>query len=75
MLNAKLYTTSSKLYPFELYSIICQNSSGHAKSVYYALQELDCCILGYIYCWHGFHPLSECVDSDEQISETTWTPG
>jgi hypothetical protein len=75
MLNAKLHATSSKLCPFELFSIIYQNSSGHAESVYDALQELDCCILGYIYCWHDFHPFSERVDSDEQISETTWSPG
>jgi hypothetical protein len=75
MLNAKLHTTSSKLCPFELCSIIYQNSSGHAESVYDALQKLDCCILGYIYYWHGFHPFSECVDFDEQISETTGSPG
>jgi hypothetical protein len=39
------------------------------------MQELDCCLLGYIYCWHSFHPFSERVNSDEQISETTWSPG
>jgi hypothetical protein len=52
--------------------IVCQNSSGHAESVYDALQELDRYLLGYIYYWHGFHPLGERVNSDEQISETTW---
>jgi hypothetical protein len=75
MLNAKLHATSSKLCPFELCSIICQNSSAHIESVYDALQELDFCILSYIYSWHDFHPFSERVDFDEQISETTRSPG
>jgi hypothetical protein len=75
MLNAKIRTTSGKFCSFELCSIICQNSSGHAESVYDALQELNCCLLGYIYCWHDFHPFSERVDSDKQISETTQSPG
>jgi hypothetical protein len=55
--------------------IIYQNSSGHAKSVYDTLQELDRFLLGYICCWHGFHSLGEHVDFNEQISETTWCPG
>jgi hypothetical protein len=42
--------------------------------VYVAMQELDCCPLHYIYCWHNFHPFSERVNSDEQIYETTWCP-
>jgi hypothetical protein len=74
MLNAKICTISDKLCSFELCSITCQNSSGHAESIYDALQELDCRLLGYIYCWHNFHPFSECVNSDEQISETTRRP-
>jgi hypothetical protein len=37
MLNAKILTTSGKLYPFSLCSIICQNYYGHAESVYDAL--------------------------------------
>jgi hypothetical protein len=74
MLDAKIRTTSDKLYSFELCSVICQNSSVHVESVYNALQELDCCLLGYIYYWHDFHPFSKRVNSDEQISETTWCP-
>jgi hypothetical protein len=72
MLDAKIRTTSDKLCSFKLCFIICQNSSGHAESIYDALQELDCYLLGYIYCWHDFHPFSERVNSNEQISETTW---
>jgi hypothetical protein len=75
MLNAKIRTTSHKLCSFELCSVIHQNSFGHTESVYDALQKVDCCLLGYIYCWHGFHPFSERVNSNEQISETTWSPG
>jgi hypothetical protein len=75
MLNAKIRITFGKLCSFELCSIICQNSSGHTKSVYDALQELDRCLLGYIYCWHDLHPFSERVNSDEQISKITWSPG
>jgi hypothetical protein len=75
MLNAKIRTTSSKLGSFELCSVICQNSSGHTESIYDALQELDCHLLGYIYCWHIFHPFSEHVNSDKQISKTAWSPG
>jgi hypothetical protein len=75
MLNAKIRTTFGKLCSFELCSLICQNTFGHAESVYDALQELDYCLLGYVYCWHNFYPISERVNSDEQISETTWSPG
>jgi hypothetical protein len=75
MLNAKICTTSGKFCSFEPCSIICQNSSGHVESVYDTLQKLDSCLLGYIYCWHGFHPFSEHVDSNEQISETTRSLG
>jgi hypothetical protein len=65
MLDAKIRATSNELCPFELCTIVYQNSSGHAESVYDALQELDCCLLGYIHRWHGFYPLGEHVDSDE----------
>jgi hypothetical protein len=75
MLDAKIRTTPNKLCSFEMCSVICQNSFGHTKSVYDALQELDCCLLGYIYYWHDFHRFSECVNFDEQIFETTWYPG
>jgi hypothetical protein len=75
LLDAKIHTTSDKLCSFELRSIICQNSFWHVESVYDALQELDCCLLGYIYCWHDFHSFSERGNSDEQISETTWWLG
>jgi hypothetical protein len=75
MLNAKIHTTSVKFGSFELCSVIYQNSFGHAKSVYDALQELDCHLLGYIYCWHGFHLFSECVNHEKQISKTAWSPG
>jgi hypothetical protein len=74
MMDAKICTTPDKLCSFELYSIICQNYYGHTESVYDALHKLDCCILGYIHCWHDFHLLGEHVNSDEQISETTWCP-
>jgi hypothetical protein len=74
MLDAKIHTTSDKLCSFELCTIVCQNSSGHAKSVYDTVQKLDCCLLGYIYYWHGFRPLGECVDPNEQVSESTWCP-
>jgi hypothetical protein len=74
MLDAIIHTTSDKLCSFELRTIVYQNPYGHAKSVYDALQKFDRCILGYIHCWHGFHPLGGCVNSDEQISETTWYP-
>jgi hypothetical protein len=67
MLNVKIRTTSGKLCSFELCSIICHNSSRHTESVYDVLQELDCCLLGYIYYWHNFHPFSESVNFDEQI--------
>jgi hypothetical protein len=75
MLDAKIHATFEELCSFELCTIIYQNSYGYAESVYNALQEPDHCILGYIYCCHGFHPLGERVNSDEQISEPTWCPG
>jgi hypothetical protein len=74
MLNAKIRTISGKLCFFELCSIICQNSSRHAESIYDALHELDRNLLGYIFYWHDFHLFSERVDSNEQISETTRSP-
>jgi hypothetical protein len=74
MLDAKIYTTSDKLCSFELCTIVCQNSSWHVKSIYDALQELHRCLLGYIHCWHGLHPIGEHINSDEQISENTWCP-
>jgi hypothetical protein len=74
MLNAKIYTTSGKLCSFELCFVIYQNSFGHTESVYDALQELDYYLLGYIYCWHNFHPFSEHINSDKQISKITWSP-
>jgi hypothetical protein len=74
MLDVKI-RTSNKLCSFELRPVIYQDSSGHTESVYDALQELDCCLLDYIYCWHGFHPFSERVNSDEQVSKTIWCPG
>jgi hypothetical protein len=45
--NAKIHT-SDKFCSFELHFVICQNSSGHAKSIYDAMRELNCCLLGYI---------------------------
>jgi hypothetical protein len=71
MLDAEIRTISDKLCSFELHTIVFHNPSGHAESVYDALQELDRGLLGYIHCWHGFHPLGERVNFDEQISETT----
>jgi hypothetical protein len=65
MLNDKISATSDELCSFELCTIVWQNTYGHAESVYDALQELDHCLLSYIYCWHDFHPFGECVDSDE----------
>jgi hypothetical protein len=52
MLDVKIRTTSDKLRSFELCTIVCQNYSEHAKSVYNALQELDRCLLSYIYRWY-----------------------
>jgi hypothetical protein len=75
MLDAEIRTTSDKLCSFELCTIVYQNPSGHVESVYDTLQELNCCLLGYIYYWHGFHSLIERVNPDEQISEPTWCPG
>jgi hypothetical protein len=65
MLDAEIRATSDELCPFKLCTIVCQNSFGLAESVYNALQELDRCLLGYIYHWHDFHPLGERVNSDE----------
>jgi hypothetical protein len=65
MLDAKIHATSDELCSFELCTIVCQDSSGDVESIYDALQELDRCLLDYIHCWHGFHPLDEHVDSDE----------
>jgi hypothetical protein len=75
MLDAEIRITSDKLCAFEQCFVICKNSSGHAKSVYDALQELNCYILGYIHCWHGFHAFGERVNFDVQICETSWCPG
>jgi hypothetical protein len=65
MMDTKIRATSYTLHSFELSSIVCQDSSGHAESVYDALQELDHCYLRYVHHWHSFHPLGECVDYDE----------
>jgi hypothetical protein len=65
MLDAEIHATPNELCSFELCTIVCQDSSEHTESVYDALQELDHYLLGYIYYWHGFYPLGECVDSDE----------
>jgi hypothetical protein len=65
MLDPEICATSDKLCPFELCTIVYENSSGHTESIYDALWELDHCLLGYIYYWHGLHPLGECVDSNE----------
>jgi hypothetical protein len=43
MLDAKIHTTPDELCSFELCPIVCQDSSGHAESIYHALQELDHC--------------------------------
>jgi hypothetical protein len=75
MLNVKIRTTTGKLCSFELCSVIYHNSSGHTESVYDDMHELECCLLGYIYYYHNFHPFCEHVNSDEQISETIWSPG
>jgi hypothetical protein len=74
MLDAEIRTTSDKLCPFELCTVVCQNTPGHAESVYDALLELYCYRLGYIHCWYDFHPLGERVNSVEQISEPSRCP-
>jgi hypothetical protein len=48
MLDTKIRATSDELCSFELCTIIYQDSSGHVESVYYALQELNHCLLGYM---------------------------
>jgi hypothetical protein len=65
MVDTKIHAASYKLRSFKLCPIIYQDSSGHAKSVYDALHELDHCFLRYVHHWHDFHPLGEHVDSDE----------
>jgi hypothetical protein len=65
MPDAEIRTTPSELCFFELCAIVCQDSFGHAKSIYDALQELNRCLLGYVHQWNGFHPLGECVDPNE----------
>jgi hypothetical protein len=75
MLDAEIRTTFDELCSFKLCTIVYQNSFGHAKSVYDTLQKLDRCLLGYIYYWHGLHPLGERVDPDKYVSEPTWFPG
>jgi hypothetical protein len=65
MLDAEIRATSDELCSFELYTIVCQDSSGHTESIYDTRQELDHYLLGYIHRWHDFHPLGERVDSNE----------
>jgi hypothetical protein len=65
MVDAKIRVTFHEFCSFELCTIVCQDSSRHAESVYDALQELDRCLLGYINHWHGFHPLGGYVNCDE----------
>jgi hypothetical protein len=56
MLHAKIRTTPGELCSFELSYIVYRDSSGNAKSIYDALQELDRYLLGYVHRWQGFHP-------------------
>jgi hypothetical protein len=65
MLDIEIYAASDELCSFELCTIVCQASSGHAESLYDAMQEFDCCLLSYVHRWHGLHVLGERVDSNE----------
>jgi hypothetical protein len=65
MVDTKISVVSHKLCFFKLSSIICQDSLGHAESIYDALQKLDYCFMCYVHHWHSFYTLGECVDCDE----------
>jgi hypothetical protein len=71
-MDTKVHATSYKFHSFQLSSIICQNPPGYAKPIYDTLQELGRCFLHNIDHWHHLRPLGECVDRDEQESETSW---
>jgi hypothetical protein len=64
MMNTKICVIPQELRSLKLSSIVRQYSSGHAKSVYDALQERDCCFMR-LHHRHWFYPLGECVDSNE----------
>jgi hypothetical protein len=65
MIDAEVCTRPCKLCPFKMSDIICQDPLGYAKSVNYALQEFECCLMCDVYYWYSFHSLSEHVNCDE----------
>jgi hypothetical protein len=71
MVDTKVCATTYKFCSFELSPVIYEDPYGYEKPIYDTLQELDRCFLCNVYHWHNFHPLSDCVDCDEQKSESS----